>query len=91
MCKWGTLTVVRVKIASHLSHSGNPEWKDVGIDACIAPLVAALQSAGVDMLASCCGHGRENGRIDLCDGSVIVVPSVSAREIVSEQEHDQRS
>lgn len=30
------------------------------IDFCIADIVAALNAAGLDTIASCCGHGDEN-------------------------------
>ena len=42
--------------------------KVVGIDACIQPIVAALNSANIATVASCCGHGKEDGSIVLADG-----------------------
>jgi hypothetical protein len=71
MCEWGTDTLVRVKIVAALSHTGTEHWREIGIDSCIAPIVKALQDAGIDMLASCCGHGRAEGQIDLSDGRII--------------------
>lgn len=68
MCKWGTDTQVRVKVAAHLSSTGEEKWRDFGIDSCIAPIVKALQEGGIDMLGSCCGHGKTTGWIDLADG-----------------------
>lgn len=73
MCEHGNETLVRVKIAPHLSHTGKALWRDFGIDSCIAPVVKALQDGGIDMLASCCGHGKAEGRIDLCDGRTLVI------------------
>jgi hypothetical protein len=73
MCEWGTSVNVRVKVAAHLSHTGYECWREFGIDACIAPIVKALQDGGIDMLASCCGHGKAEGRIDLADGRVLTV------------------
>ncbi len=73
MCEWGTRKIVRVKIPADLSHSGKEYWKEAGIDSCIAPLVGALQSAGIDMRASCCGHGKGPGSIVLQDGRRLVV------------------
>lgn len=73
MCKWGTDTLVRVKIPADLSHTGKSHWKDVGIDSCIADLVSALQAADIDMRSSCCGHGTREGRIELVDGRVLIV------------------
>jgi hypothetical protein len=73
MCQWGTDTIVRVKIAPHLSHTGEAYWKEVGVDSCIADLVRALQEGGIDMLASCCGHGQRDGEIILADGRQLII------------------
>lgn len=75
MCKWGTDTIVRVRIPADLSHTGEARWKNVGIDSCIAPIVKALQDAGIDMRTSCCGHGTRNGEIALADGRTLAVRS----------------
>ena len=56
-------TKVRVKIAASLSHTGKEYWKNTEIDYCIAPIVNMLQKIGVDMLGSCCGHGKQKGVI----------------------------
>lgn len=48
------------------------EWL---IDRCIAPIVAALDAAGVYMLGSCCGHGNGPGEITLADGRRLFVAS----------------
>jgi hypothetical protein len=45
------------------------------IDACIAPLVQALQAGGVNMRGSCCGHGTSEGHVHLEDGRVLLVLS----------------
>lgn len=76
MCEWGDNEIVRVKIPADLSHSGKTYWKDVGIDRCIAPIVRALQGGGVDMRASCCGHGKYQGTIVLADGRVLRIQEV---------------
>lgn len=73
MCRWETTVPVRVKVAAALSHTGEAYWRDFGIDACIAPLVKALQEAGIDMLASCCGHGKADGYIWLADGRMLII------------------
>lgn len=48
-----------------------PSVIDVGgpvdVDACIAPIVVALNAAGLPTRASCCGHGHRNGNIALAD------------------------
>ena len=71
MCAHGTTTRLRLKTMAHLSATGEDRWRDWEIDSCIAPIVAALQAAGIDMLASCCGHGQAVGRIDLADGRIL--------------------
>jgi hypothetical protein len=65
--------IVRVKIPADLSCTGKTKWKKIGIDACIAPIVKALQKAGIDMRGSCCGHGKEHGDIHLQDGRVLII------------------
>lgn len=43
------------------------------IDLCIADLVAALNAANIETVASCCGHGKMAGNILLSDGRVLDV------------------
>lgn len=43
------------------------------IDWCIHHIVAALNAGGVETVACCCGHGEQDGRIDLADGRVLVI------------------
>lgn len=43
------------------------------IDFCIADIVAALNAANIETLASCCGHGKMDGDIRLEDGRVIKI------------------
>lgn len=73
MCKWGNSIKTRVKIPAELSSTGKDKWKDVGIDSCIAPFVDALQKGGIDMRASCCGHGEAPGTIHLQDGRILMI------------------
>ena len=73
MCKWGTTEKVLVKIPTGLSCTGEEEWREMGIDSCIAPLVKALQESGIDMRSSCCGHGRPLGDIYLQDGRILLI------------------
>ncbi len=75
MCNYGETTTVRVKVAADLDRTETEQWRDKPIDACIAPLVAALQNGGIDMRGSCCGHGKGDGDIYLQDGRVLVVKS----------------
>ena len=73
MCKWGTYTEVEVTIPAHLSHTGEAHKKICKIDSCIAPIVKALEDGGIMMTASCCGHGKTDGRIDLLDGRTLMI------------------
>lgn len=41
------------------------------IDWCIHGIVAALNAGGVATIASCCGHGQQQGRIELTDGMTL--------------------
>lgn len=43
------------------------------IDQCIANIVAALNAAGIETVASCCGHGKRPGSILLEDGREILI------------------
>jgi hypothetical protein len=63
MCEHGSITTIEI----------NHKHKD--IDACIAPIVLALNNAGIRTKASCCGHFRMPGSIILEDGSWIMVMS----------------
>lgn len=82
MCKWGTDTPVRVKVAADLAAEGVATWKTVKIDTCIAPLVTALQAGGIDMRGSCCGHGQGDGEILLQDGRTLLVRKGGADEVL---------
>lgn len=73
MCDHGDTVPVRVKIIGRLSHSGRDEWKAKPIDRCLSDLVEALQAGGIDMLGSCCGHGRGQAQIALVDGRQLLV------------------
>lgn len=73
MCKWGTWKKLKLKIPADLSCTGKEKWKICKIDSCIADIVEALQKAGIDMRASCCGHRKDSGNIHLQDGRVLVI------------------
>ena len=73
MCEWGTYQDVCVKVPACLSCTGQAKWKVKKIDSCIADIVRALQEGGIDMRASCCGHGKTSGTIQLVDGRTLVV------------------
>lgn len=64
---------VWVKIPADLSCTGFAHFKHTDIDLCIAPIVTALQQAGIDMRGSCCGHGKTDGDIHLQDGRILII------------------
>jgi len=43
------------------------------IDWCIHSIVAALNASGIYTSACCCGHGKQDGRIDLEDGRILII------------------
>ena len=43
------------------------------IDICIADIVAALNAANIITMASCCGHGHQDGSILLEDGRELTI------------------
>lgn len=73
MCQHGDTVPVMVLLSPDLSHTGRARWKVMPIDKCIAPLVEALQVAGINMRSSCCGHGKANGEIILEDGRILQI------------------
>ena len=74
MCKWGNEVILRVPIPANLSHTGEFRWENKGVDACIADIVDALNTAGIYTANCCCGHGKHDGEIILHDGRVLVIP-----------------
>lgn len=55
-------------------HHATPSGRTEGFcDPCIAPLVQALNDAGLQTVASCCGHGHQPPSIALEDGRWVVV------------------
>lgn len=73
MCEWGTSTPLKLFIPANLSRTGEARWDVKEVDSCIAPIVEALNAAGVVTVASCCGHGRQPGNIALADGREIII------------------
>jgi len=51
-----------------------------GIDFCIAHIVAALNAGGIETVASCCGHGKQNGHITLADGRELIIKQKSEKK-----------
>lgn len=73
MCQWGDDVRVLVTVPAELSHTGKARRAFKGIDRCIAPIVRALNRAGILTIQSCCGHGKGDGRIDLADGRTLFI------------------
>lgn len=71
MCEWGTHVELLVPMPAELSHTKEFRWAIKGVDACIAPIVQALNDAGIYTANCCCGHGKEPGEIILHDGRVL--------------------
>jgi len=45
----------------------------VDVDRCLAPLIVALNQAGLATRACCCGHGDVLGSVALWDGREIIL------------------
>lgn len=78
MCQWGTDTLLYVPIPAELSHTGAFRWDWKGVDSCIAPIVDALNKAGIYTASCCCGHGKADGIIALHDGRELIVKAAAA-------------
>lgn len=53
-------------------------------DPCIAPIVKALNDAGLRTVASCCGHGERPGSIILANETELVIRPFVPYESVQE-------
>lgn len=73
MCEWNNNIICHVPIHPELSHDGKFRWDDKPIDSCIAPLVNALNDAGIYTASCCCGHDETLGHIWLHDGRVLAI------------------
>jgi hypothetical protein len=73
MCAHGDTVTLAVTVDASLSWEGVTVVKRKRVDRCIAPIVTALELAGIHMLGSCCGHGRSEGEILLTDGRTLVI------------------
>lgn len=73
MCLHGETIRLEVPIPAGLSHTGKARWDVKPIDACLAPIIAALNEGGILTAASCCGHGKGDGSIILHDGRELVI------------------
>jgi hypothetical protein len=73
MCEHGTTVDVLVPIPADLAWEGELTWKIKPVDACIAPIVKALNEGGVLTRSCCCGHGARRPEIILADHSRLVL------------------
>lgn len=77
MCKHGEEVILEVPIPENLSCTGEFRWAKKGIDLCIAPIVKALNDAGIYTSGCCCGHGKIDGSISLQDGRVLWIKAIN--------------
>jgi hypothetical protein len=73
MCKWGTEILLFVNIPAEDSYTGEARWDYKPVDLCIAPIVQALNDAGILTAGCCCGHGKGEGSILLQDGRELFI------------------
>lgn len=73
MCEWGNTTNLKVPIPASMSHTCESRWDTKPIDRCIAPIIQALNDAGIHTTSCCCGHGKTDGTILLHDGRELIV------------------
>jgi hypothetical protein len=73
MCEHGNEIICKVPIDPDLSFTGKMRWEKRGIDACIAPIINALNNAGIYTANCCCGHGKYDSTILLHDGRLLLI------------------
>jgi len=73
MCKHGDHVTLPVNMPAHLSYTDVDRWAYKPIDRCLAPIVQALNVAGIFTANSCCGHGTGPGSILLHDGRELTI------------------
>lgn len=67
MCSRGFVAPVDLAVPDYTG------CRNAEVDLCIAPVVAALNGAGIRTVASCCGHGIRPGDIALEDGRELII------------------
>ena len=73
MCEWNDTVRLSVPIPANLSHTGKFRWDIKEMDACIAPIIQALNDANIYTASCCCGHGKQDGSILLHDGRELII------------------
>ena len=71
MCAHGTTITCSVPIPAHLAFSNVARIALKPVDACLAPLIEALNAAGFPTAGACCGHGKGPAEIILHDGTIM--------------------
>ncbi len=66
---YGTTPEVLLTMLTSISPEGKREYKDVAVEACIAPVIQHLWDKGVSTGGSCCGHGKRSPSIVLEQGA----------------------
>lgn len=77
MCEHGNTVDCCVPVPADLAFEGELTWKMKPVDACLAPIVDALNRGGVLTRSCCCGHGKTPGEIVLHDFTVLRVQRTS--------------
>ena len=73
MCEHGSTVDLLVPVPAGDAWEGEMMWKIKPIDLCLAPIIVALNSAGVLTRSHCCGHGQYRPEIVLHDGRILVI------------------
>ena len=84
MCKHGTTETLQVWIPADLSFNEEGHYKMAQIDACIAPIVKALNDGGVLTIGCCCGHGKGPGNIILEDGRELIIVTYRDLNVINQ-------
>jgi len=80
-CVFGRHEVIlNVPIPANFSHTGKFRWALKPIDNCIAPIVQALNDAGIYTSGCCCGHGETDGNVILHDGRLLTIEIKCTKE-----------
>lgn len=84
MCEWNDTVDLWVYINAFDSHTGKARWDFKPVDRCISDLVHALNQSGTTLTrGSCCGHGKEDGKIILQDGRELIIKKPTKETILN--------
>lgn len=71
--EWKNTGNKRCKRCGRLDEEIMIDGKIVGVDACIADVVIALNNHGIKTVSCCCRHGIDDGYIMFEDGRKIII------------------